>query len=122
MKQTTGTCIFCGQTQMIKVPESYTGKDIDIEVTKKCDCLEAKVYTKREEQIAGAERAVKNLFQDLPDMEDIKEYFIKAARPVAENKFNKVSISKGKYTASMKPGKEALKISLKFTDEHTEEI
>lgn len=122
MKETVGACIFCGQTSILKVPESYNQEDVNNEVTKRCDCIDAKVYTKREERIAGAERAIKDLFKDLPTLEDIKEYLISAARPVAENKFSKITISKGKYTASMKPGKEALKISLKYTDEQTQEI
>ena len=122
MKQTEGACIYCGQIQMLEVPDNFTEEDINLEVTKRCKCTEAEVYTRREEQIAGAERAIKDIFKDYDNLNEVKDYLITAARPVAENKFSKISISKGNYTASMKPGKDAIKISLKFTEEQTKEI
>ena len=122
MKEVTGNCRFCGQAQILKVPDTFTEADIEEEVTRKCDCEKATHYIKVEERIAGAEEAIRTIFKELPEMEDVKKHLLSATRLVAENKFNKITISKGKYTASMKPGKKAIKISVKFTDERTEEV
>lgn len=122
MKEVTGQCRYCGQTRLISVPDSFTEADIQEEVTRKCKCEESRNYIRVEERIAGAEEAIRTIFKELPEMGDVKKNLLSATRLVAENKFNKITISKGKYMASMKPGKEAIKISLKFTDERTEEV
>lgn len=122
MKEVTGQCRYCGQTQIMQLPDNYTEKDITEEATRSCKCAQAKHYVRVEERIAGAESAIREMFKDYPSLEDVKNTLLGAARLVAENKYNKITISKGKYAASMKPGKEALKISLKYTDECTKEI
>ena len=122
MKEVTGQCRYCGQTQIMQLPDNFTEEDITEEATRSCKCAQAKRYVRVEERIAGAESAIRELFKDYPDHEDLKNTLLGATRLVAENKYNKITISKGKYTASMKPGKEAIKISLKYTDECTKEI
>ena len=38
MKDVTGSCIHCGQTKVIQVPDSWTQSQIDADVTMQCDC------------------------------------------------------------------------------------
>ncbi len=117
-----GTCKYCGQIKLMNIPETFNQEDIDDEATRACDCAEARAYTKREENIAGAESGIRDLFKDLEELNDVKKLMLDAVRPVAESKISKISISKGRYTAGMKPGKDAIKVSLKYTEEETREL
>ena len=42
-----------------------------------------------------------------------------AVVPLAKGQISKVSIAKGGYVGTMKPGKEGIKISLKYTTEES---
>ena len=62
MKTATGTCKYCGQITTLEVPERFTQEMIDEEAVKKCDCPEAKAFTKQQETIAAAEGMIKDFF------------------------------------------------------------
>lgn len=115
MKTATGTCKFCGQIATLEVPEEFTQEIIDEETVKKCDCPEAKAFTKQQETIATAEGMIKDFFEKREGMEKIKDLLLSAVRPLAENSIGAISISKDGYTGSMKPTKDGIKVSLKYT-------
>ena len=115
MKTVTGTCKYCGQTVALEVPESFTQDVIDEEAVKRCDCPEAKAYTKQQETIASAEGMIKDFFSDREGMQAVKDLLLSAVKPLAENAIGSISISKDGYTGSMKPTKDGVKVSLKYT-------
>ena len=115
MKTATGVCKFCGQTVALEVPEEFTQEIIDEEAVRKCDCPEAKAFTKQQETIAAAEGMIKDFFENREGMEKIKDLLLSAVKPLAENAIGAISISKDGYTGSMKPTKDGIKVSLKYT-------
>lgn len=115
MKTATGVCRYCGQTAAFEVPESFTQDVIDEEAVKRCDCPEAKAYTKQQETIASAEGMIKDFFSDREGMQAVKDLLLSAVKPLAENAIGSISISKDGYTGSMKPTKDGVKVSLKYT-------
>ena len=115
MKTVTGTCKYCGQTVALEVPESFTQDVIDEEAVKRCDCPEAKAYTKQQETIASAEGMIRDFFSDREGMQAVKDLLLSAVKPLAENAIGSISISKDGYTGSMKPTKDGVKVSLKYT-------
>lgn len=115
MVTATGVCKFCGQTAALEVPETFTQKDIDQEVTRKCTCPEAEAITKQQEMIASAEGMIIDFFQDREGMDAIKLLLLSAVEPIAKGEIGAISISKGGYTGTMKPGKDSIKVSLKYT-------
>lgn len=120
MKTETGKCRFCNQYMTVEVPESYTQEDIDEEVRKKCSCPEAKILTRREENIASAEGAIRTFFKDKDELQTISKIMMSAVEPMINHKIGKLSISYGGYSGSMKPGKEDnIKLQLKYTTEES---
>lgn len=115
MKTATGTCKYCGQITTLEVPERFTQEEIDEEAVKKCDCPEAKAITKLEETIASAEGAIKEFFKGRDGMDAIKSLLLQSVEPLARSEISGISISKGGYTGTMKPGKDGIKVSLKYT-------
>lgn len=115
MKTATGVCRYCGQSVALEVPESFTQDIIDEEAVKRCDCPEAKAYTKQQETIASAEGMIKDFFSDREGMQAVKDLLLSAVKPLAENAIGSISISKDGYTGSMKPTKDGVKVSLKYT-------
>ena len=121
MKTATGVCKYCGQIMTLEVPESFTQDDIDQEVEKKCSCPEAKAFWKIEGNIACTESTIREFFKDKEGMDAIQNLLLNATRPLAEGKIGKITITKGGYTGSMKPTKDGIKISLKYTTEDSVE-
>lgn len=115
MKTATGTCKYCGQIATLELPEKFTQEEIDEEVTRKCDCPEAQAATKQQEMIASAEGTIKEFFKDREGMDAIKDLLLQAVEPMARKEIGSISISKGGYTGNMKPGKDTIKIQLKYT-------
>lgn len=114
MKTATGVCKFCGQTAALEVPEKFTQEMIDEEAVKKCDCPEARTFTKQQETIASAEGMIKDFFEEREGMDAIKDLLLSAVEPIARHEIGGISISKGGYTGTMKPGKDGIKVSLKY--------
>lgn len=120
MKQATGTCKYCGQMFALEVPDSYTQEDIDIEARKKCTCPEATAITKKEENIAYSEGAIRAFFKDRQDLEAVSTIMLDAVEPMASGLIDKLSVSYNGYSGSMKPGKDnSIKVSLKYTTEES---
>ena len=115
MKTATGTCKYCGQIATFEVPDKFTQKEIDEEAVKRCDCPEAQAITKQQEMIASAEGMIRDFFRDRDGMEAIKLLLLSAVEPIAKGEIGAISISKGGYTGTMKPGKDTIKVSLKYT-------
>ena len=119
MKTAAGCCKFCGQIMTLQVPESFTAAMIDEEATKKCSCPEASAETKMNESIANAEGAIREFFKEREVLEVLQDLLMSAVVPLAKGQISKVSIAKGGYVGTMKPGKEGIKISLKYTTEES---
>lgn len=115
LKTATGTCKYCGQIATLEVPERFTQEEIDEEVVKKCDCPEAQAFTKQQETIAAAEGMIRDFFDGREGMSAVMELLLSAVKPLAENAIGAISISKDGYTGSMKPTKDGIKVSLKYT-------
>lgn len=115
MTTRTGTCRFCGQIATLELPERFTQEEIDQEAVKRCDCPEARAYTKQQEMIASAEGTIKEFFKDREGMDAIKNLLLGAVEPMTRQEISAISISKGGYTGNMKPGKDSIKIQLKYT-------
>lgn len=115
MKTATGVCKFCGQSAALEVPEKFTQEEIDEEVVRHCDCPEAQAFTKQQEEIANAEGMIKEFFKDREGMQKIKDLLLSAVEPLAKSEIGAISISKDGYTGSMKPTKDGIKVSLKYT-------
>lgn len=121
MKSVQGQCRFCKQFMAIEVPESFNEIDIEDEVTKRCDCADAKADTRIKENIANTEGAIKEFFKDKPELQEVKDLLLAAVKPMAEFKISKIGIAKGGYSGSMKPTKDGIKITLKYTTEDSVE-
>lgn len=115
MKTATGVCKFCGQNAVLEVPEEFTQEMIDEEAVKKCDCPEAQAFTKQQEEIATAEGMIREFFEDREGMQAVKDILLSAVEPLARSEIGSISISKNGYTGSMKPTKDGIKVSLKYT-------
>ena len=112
MKNVQGKCVFCGQYRAIEVPDTFNQDDIDEEVTKKCECPEAKIDTEKKEKIATSEAKVKEIFEGSPGLKIMKEMLLSAIEPMAKYEIDGITIKKGGFTAKLKPGKDGLKVTL----------
>ncbi len=93
MKSANGTCKYCGQVRIVKVPEK---KDLPEEVldqiaTDECDCDRAKQQRERAEKIERAEITIENM---APEKEKQAADIMKAALPeIVDLRIRKISIS-----------------------------
>lgn len=93
MKSANGTCKYCGQVRIVKVPEKEDLPEdvLDQIATDECDCERAKHYRERAEKIERAELIIENL---PPENEKQIVSTLKTALPeIVDQKLRKVSIS-----------------------------
>ena len=121
LRQVQGVCRFCGQFVALEVPQSFTQEDIDEEAIKRCKCPEAEKYTRTQENIANTEGMIKNFFEHRTGLEVLKDMLLGAVKPLAEGQITKITIGRGEYTGTMKPSKEGIKLSLKYSTEDSVE-
>ena len=121
LKQVQGECKFCGQFIALEVPQSFDGAEINEEATKKCKCPEAEKYTRTQENIANTEGMIKNFFEHRTGLEVLKDMLLGAVKPLAEGQITKITIGRGEYTGTMKPSKDGIKLSLKYSTEDSVE-
>lgn len=88
-----GTCRYCGQIKVLQVPETFTQEDVDDEVSKMCNCFEARVAQRKEESKAAAEAFMKDAFSDEEHMIEIMKMNFNA---VIDDVVEKVSIVRQK--------------------------
>ena len=119
MKQVIGECRYCKQTMSIEVPEDWTDSDITDEVTKRCTCPEATGTIKVENLITSTEADLKMLFDGKDILGDMQTILTYAIKPLATAKVDKISISRGAYTAKMSRSAKGIKIKL---EQKTEEV
>ena len=93
MQERIGTCIYCGQNQMVRVPEECEKGEIDREATKLCTCEEAQGFKKIEQSIDVAEIAIENEYESDPEVQKI---LLAAVRPVGEHLMDKISVTHGR--------------------------
>lgn len=121
MKDVQGKCRFCGQYRAIQVPDSFNDIDIEEEVTKQCDCVEAVAYTKKKENTANGEAAVKRLFENMPELDYIKQQLLNQVKHLCEYEIDSVSFKRGSYTCKMKRSKDGVKVEIEHKTVDTEE-
>lgn len=121
MKNVQGKCLFCGQYRAIEVPNSWSEADIDAEVTKKCECPEAKADTEKKEKVATGEAKVKEMFKDIACLKTMQKMLLDAIKPLAEYEIDSITIKRGGYTGKVKPGKDSLKVTLEHKTVETSE-
>ena len=78
---------------MLQVPETFTQEDVDDEVSKMCNCFEARVAQRKEESKAAAEAFMKDAFSDEEHMIEIMKMNFNA---VIDDVVEKVSIVRQK--------------------------
>lgn len=102
-----GTCVYCGQTRMVKVKQNDKKDVANYEATMQCNCDMAKEYQKTETKIAVAQRTVKN---KLVIKEELQEPLIKLVELVGHGYVDKVTIQKSGVTISVKDTKDSINV------------
>lgn len=117
MKHTQGQCKYCKQFMAIEVPDSWEQEEIDEAVTDRCDCPEAKAKQRIYDNIANTEAAIKAFFEHKNELKGLRDLLLSMVKPMAEGSISKVSIGKDEYVGSMRPTKDGIKITLKYSTE-----
>ena len=120
-KTVQGKCRFCGQYIALEVPAVYNKQDIEEEATVRCTCPEAVKFAKTQENIANTEGMIRNFFEHKHGLDNLKEMLLSSVKPLAEGQITKITIQKGEYTGTMKPSKDGIKLSLKYSTEDSVE-
>jgi len=89
----TGKCIYCGQQNMVDIPDTATEQDCDIKATEQCKCEQAKKAKELKKIKLKSEANIEEYFtKDFPEMAEI----LKAAvGPIAQRKIEKITIDTG---------------------------
>ena len=93
MKSAKGTCRYCKQMRVVKVPEGpdLPEEALDQIATDECDCEKAKYYRERQEKIERAELTIENM---APEHEQQAANIMKAALPeIVDQRIRKISVS-----------------------------
>lgn len=117
MKNVQGQCRYCKQFMAIEVPDIWEQDEIDEAVTDQCDCPEAKAKQRIADNIANTEAAIKNFFKYKNDLNGLRDLLLMMVKPLAEGSISRVSIGKDDYIGSMRPTKDGIKITLKYSTE-----
>lgn len=112
MKSVQGKCKYCGQYMALEVPESFSETDIEDEATKRCDCVDAVSATQAREKTANGEGAVKDIFKDREELNEVKEIFLKKVESIVKYKIDNISVTKGRYKCKMKRSKDGVKVEI----------
>lgn len=121
MKQIIGECKFCHQSMTIEVPDDYTDDQVIEEVTKRCSCPEASGEVKIGDLITFTEAKVKEIFKEKSVLEDAEKLMLWAVKSIATSRIDKITISRGAYTAQMTRSAKGIKIKLEQKTEQVEE-
>ena len=116
MKDVTGSCIHCGQTKVIQVPDSWTHSQIDADVTMQCDCEAAAGERTIEDIITHTKAKINKFFEKEKDLEFIQNMLLACVEPLARRKMTSVSLTSGNYKASMKRKEGTIAVTLTYTD------
>ena len=95
MIETYGNCIYCGQSQVIRVPEDADEGEKNREATKQCTCGDAQQFKNIEQSIDIAESIIKTEYASDPAAQDL---LMTAARPVAENLLDRLTVKHNTVT------------------------
>ena len=93
-----GVCQYCGQIRMVTAKAAADQEDVDKKATKNCDCPEATIQRKHDEQYESACRNIEEIFQDNQDMAEILK---RSARMIADVKIDAVSVKCGEVTGKI---------------------
>jgi len=101
----TGVCRFCGQMKTIQSAHAWPEHVIDEEVTRQCDCTEARKYVRREEAKKNAEKAVEKLFGEQSKLkllygvelaEDLQDFMLQVVGMISDGKLYSCSVDEGR--------------------------
>lgn len=101
----TGVCRFCGQMKTIQSAHAWPEHVIDEEVTRQCDCTEARKYARREEAKKNAEKAVEKLFGEQSKLkllygvelaEDLQDFMLQVVGMISDGKLYSCSMDEGR--------------------------
>ena len=98
MIEAYGTCIYCGQTQVIRVPEGADEGEKNKEATKLCKCDDEKAFQKVEQSIDYAQSIIE---KEYGADKEVSKLLIKATRPCAKYLLDKITITHGRVKYQM---------------------
>lgn len=112
-----GTCKFCHQSMVIKVPESFTDEMVNEEVTKKCVCEAAVEESSINQIIAHTEMQIKDIFKGKDELEVMRDLALSVVENMARYRIHKLNIGFAEYTLNMKRKDKAIALTLKYQEE-----
>lgn len=112
MTTKTGWCKYCGQAQVMSVPDDWTQEQTDRDATAKCNCAEAVAQAAIEDMISRAESTVDAFFKD-KSMDSTYKVLKTAIEPMARRSFKKLTITADGMTVTMKKTDSGIQVSTK---------
>ncbi len=108
-----GTCIYCGQTRMVKVPLDADENDINREATMRCSCEGAVRYQEVETNINVAQQFIE---KELAAPDQVKEVLKILSDMVGRDQIDKAVIKLGKTTYTVKESKYKVDVEKKVVE------
>lgn len=108
-----GTCIFCGQTRMVKVPLDADENEINKEASMRCSCEGAQKYQEVETNINVAKQFIE---KELTAPDAVKEVLKILSDMVGRDQIDKAVIKLGKATYTVKESKYKVDVEKKVVE------
>lgn len=107
----TGTCQFCGQMQMMDVPEGWAQEDVDAYIVEHCECKEAQAYTKLKKREEALDKSIETTFREgggtfLPD--ETRDLLKEAARLIMTGDLEQIQAKFEGVTGTICEGKDGV--------------
>ena len=111
MQLKEGFCSYCKDGRMVEVPDDATQKEVNEEVTKKCNCpMAARLRNLREQKEACMENIEEMLEENYPE---IAKIFKENIANIQENRIKKITVNThSNQTARMSKTKDGIKVEL----------
>lgn len=106
MIEKIGTCQYCGQNVMVRVPDDATRDECNKEAAKICNCLDAQQMQAIEQSIALAEKVIK---EEYASNQYAQKVLMAAVNAVGYGSLDKVTITAGCTRYVMSKSKGAIK-------------
>lgn len=107
MVDVIGTCIYCQQTRMVKVPKNAEQGIRDHEATMQCNCEGAKAYQNTETKIAVAQGTIK---KRMVIKDELRDVLSQMAELVGHGYLDKVTCQKDGTTITIKDHKDSITV------------
>lgn len=106
-----GTCRWCGQTRMVKLPEDAAPVDADREAVMQCNCEGARQIQKTETKIAVAQNTIKN---KMIIKEELRDALLLLTELTGHEYIDSVSVKKAGTTITIKNAKDSINVEKKI--------